>query len=63
MGTHPQATKSQRTTRTRWLATLSLCVLSGLAGCADQGPSFSANAAGTVGDTAQVVSDLTFLFR
>jgi hypothetical protein len=40
-----------------------LCLILALAGCADQTPSFQANAAGTVGNTAQILGDLNFLFR
>ena len=44
-----------------------LCLLLGLgcilAGCADQSSSFATNADGALGATAQIVSDLTFLFR
>jgi len=48
--------------RIRWLVTY-LCAALGLAGCASQSPSFTPEASGTLNSTAQILGDLTFLFK
>ncbi len=44
---------------------LALCalLLTALPGCAEQSPSFTPAVTGTLGATAQILGDLTYMFR
>ena len=48
--------------RLPWLRLPALCVLL-LAGCASQSPYVTPQASGALNATAQILGDLTFLFR